>query len=113
MEEAKPVEIWEMIRMVAATRIIMPETQVRLSAGRMNMVKVRRCAFCWCKFYFFWRQIIDYPNPDVNDDMKMFEMLGLPTKPFTKVSQTPTVEAADSQFTSLEKSQNGQSRSHY
>jgi biotin synthase len=28
MEEAKPVEIWEMIRMVAATRIIMPETQV-------------------------------------------------------------------------------------
>jgi biotin synthase len=33
----KPVEIWEMIRMVAATRIIMPETQVRLSAGRMNM----------------------------------------------------------------------------
>jgi biotin synthase len=38
MEEAKPVEIWEMIRMVAAaTRIIMPETQVRLSAGRMNM----------------------------------------------------------------------------
>jgi biotin synthase len=35
MEEAKPVEIWEM-RMVAATRIIMPETQVRLSAGRMN-----------------------------------------------------------------------------
>jgi biotin synthase len=35
MEEAKPVEIWEMIRMVAAT--IMPETQVRLSAGRMNM----------------------------------------------------------------------------
>jgi biotin synthase len=28
MEEEKPVEIWEMIRMVA-TRIIMPETQVR------------------------------------------------------------------------------------
>jgi biotin synthase-like enzyme len=26
----KPVEIWEMIRMVATTRIIMPETQVRL-----------------------------------------------------------------------------------
>jgi biotin synthase len=37
MEEEKPVEIWEMIRMVATTIIIMPETQVRLSAGRMNM----------------------------------------------------------------------------
>jgi biotin synthase len=28
----KPVEIWEMIRMGSTTRIIMPETQVRLSA---------------------------------------------------------------------------------
>jgi biotin synthase len=47
MEEAKPVEIWEMIRMVAATRIIMPETQVRLSAGRMNMSREGQ-AMCFC-----------------------------------------------------------------
>jgi biotin synthase len=46
MEEAKPVEIWEMIRMVAA-RIIMPETQVRLSAGRMNMSREGQ-AMCFC-----------------------------------------------------------------
>jgi biotin synthase len=46
MEEAKPVEIWEMIRM-AATRIIMPETQVRLSAGRMNMSREGQ-AMCFC-----------------------------------------------------------------
>ena len=37
MEDEKPVEIWEMIRMVATTRIVMPETQVRLSAGRTQM----------------------------------------------------------------------------
>jgi biotin synthase len=36
MEEEKPVEIWEMIRN-ESNQIIMPETQVRLSAGRMNM----------------------------------------------------------------------------
>jgi biotin synthase len=33
MEEEKPVEIWEMIEW-SPHRIIMPETQVRLSAGR-------------------------------------------------------------------------------
>jgi biotin synthase len=34
--------------------------------------------------------------------MKMFEMLGLiPQKPFVKVSQPQTVEAADSQFAPL------------
>jgi biotin synthase len=35
---------------------------------------------------------------DVNEDMKMFEMLGLKHKAFTKVSQPATVEAVDSQF---------------
>ena len=29
LEDEKPVSIWEMIRMVATTRIVMPETQVR------------------------------------------------------------------------------------
>lgn len=37
MEDIEPIEIWEMIRMVATTRIVMPETQVRLSAGRTEM----------------------------------------------------------------------------
>jgi biotin synthase len=54
MEEAKPVEIWEMIRMVA-TRIIMPETQVRLSA-RMNMSREGQ-AMC-----FFANSILQVTN---------------------------------------------------
>jgi biotin synthase len=38
----------------------------------------------------------------VEDDMKMFELLGLqPQKPFTKISQPKTVEAADSQYQAL------------
>lgn len=37
MEEIEPISIWEMVRMVATTRIVMPETQVRLSAGRTQM----------------------------------------------------------------------------
>jgi biotin synthase len=38
----------------------------------------------------------------VNDDMKMFEMLGLQAqKPFIKIMQPKTVEAADSQFAPL------------
>src|SRR5699024_12448764 len=37
MEKQNSVSIWEMVRMVATTRIVIPETQVRLSAGRMKM----------------------------------------------------------------------------
>ena len=104
MEEEKPVEIWEMIRMVATTRIIMPETQVRLSAGRMNMSREGQamCFFAGANSIFAGDKLLTTPNPDVNEDMKMFEMLGLnPQKPFTKVSQPQTVEAVDSQFAPL------------
>jgi biotin synthase len=104
LEEQKPVEIWEMIRMVATTRIIMPQTQVRLSAGRMNMSREGQamCFFAGANSIFAGDKLLTTPNPNVDEDLKMFEMLGLnPQKPFTKVSQPKTVEAADSQFESL------------
>ena len=52
--------------------------------------------------YFAGDILLTTPNPDVNEDMKMFNMLGLnPQKPFTKKVQPQTVEATDSQFEAL------------
>lgn len=104
MEEEKPVEIWEMIRMVATTRIVMPQTQVRLSAGRTNMSKEGQamCFFAGANSIFAGDKLLTTPNPDVQEDMKMFDLLGLkPQKPFVKMAQPETVEAKDSQFESL------------
>ncbi len=104
LEEQKPVEIWEMIRMVATTRIVMPQTQVRLSAGRMNMSREGQalCFLAGANSIFAGDKLLTTPNPDVAEDMKMFEMLGLkPQKPFVKVSQPETVEADDSRFNAL------------
>ena len=104
MEEEKPIEIWEMIRMVATTRIVMPNTQVRLSAGRTNMSREGQamCFFAGANSIFAGDKLLTTPNPDVADDMKMFELLGLkPQKPFVKVAQPETVEAVDSKFESL------------
>jgi biotin synthase len=104
LEDEKPVEIWEMIRMVATTRIIMPETQVRLSAGRTNMSREGQamCFFAGANSIFAGDKLLTTPNPDVNEDMKMFEMLGLnPQKPFIKKMQPETVEAQDSKFEAL------------
>lgn len=104
MEDEKPIEIWEMIRMVATTRIVMPNTQVRLSAGRTNMIREGQamCFFAGANSIFAGDKLLTTPNPDVEDDMKMFELLGLqPQKPFTKISQPKTVEAADSQYQAL------------
>ena len=101
LEEQQPVEIWEMIRMVATTRIVMPETQVRLSAGRTQMSQEGQamCFFAGANSIFAGDKLLTTPNPDVDEDMKLFAKLGLnPMKPFTKKVQPKSVEAEDSQL---------------
>ncbi len=104
LEDQKPVSIWDMVRMVATTRIVMPETQVRLSAGRTQMSREGQamCFFAGANSIFAGDKLLTTPNPDVNEDMEMFKMLGLnPQKPFTKKVQPQTVEAKDSEFEAL------------
>ena len=104
MEGQKPVEIWEMIRMIATTRIVMPETQVRLSAGRTQMSREGQamCFFAGANSIFAGDKLLTTPNPNINEDMMMFEMLGMRIqKPFEKHTQPTTVEADDSQYASL------------
>ncbi len=104
LAEEKPIEIWDMIRMVATTRIVMPETQVRLSAGRTQMSREGQamCFFAGANSIFAGDKLLTTPNPDVNEDMKMFEALGLtPQKPFTKKSQPQSVEASESRYQAL------------
>jgi len=104
MEDIEPISIWEMIRMVATTRIVMPQTQVRLSAGRTEMSREGQamCFFAGANSIFAGDKLLTTPNPDVNEDMEMFELLGLnPQKPFVKKAQPNTVEAVDSEYDDL------------
>lgn len=103
MEEQQPVPIWEMIRMVATTRIVMPETQVRLSAGRTQMSREGQamCFFAGANSIFAGDKLLTTPNPDVNEDMEMFRALGLnPQKAFEKKAQPQSVDADNSQYQS-------------
>lgn len=104
LEDQETVEIWEMIRMVATTRIVLPETQVRLSAGRTNMNQEGQamCFFAGANSIFAGDKLLTTPNPDVSEDMKLFTKLGVnPQKPFTKKVQPQTVEAEDSQYAAM------------
>lgn len=104
MEDQKPVEIWEMVRMVATTRIVMPQTQVRLSAGRTGMSREGQamCFFAGANSIFAGDKLLTTPNPDVNEDMEMFRQLGLnPQKAFVKAPQPQTVEAMDSEYVAM------------
>lgn len=104
LEEQAPVSIWDMVRMVATTRIVMPETQVRLSAGRTQMSREGQamCFFAGANSIFAGDKLLTTPNPDVGEDMEMFKLLGLlPQKPFVKKSQPESVEATESKFLNL------------
>lgn len=104
MEHMEPIAIWDMVRMVATTRIVMPQTQVRLSAGRTEMSTEGQalCFFAGANSIFAGDKLLTTPNPDVNDDTEMFRLLGLtPQKPFVKMEQPKTVEAGQSAYSSL------------
>ena len=99
MEDIERVSIWEMVRMVATTRIVMPETQVRLSAGRTEMSQEGQalCFFAGANSIFAGDKLLTTPNPDVNEDMELFKTLGLtPQPPFVKKAKPETIEAGES-----------------
>ena len=76
------VNIWEMLRMIATTRIIMPKTVVRLSAGRNEMSSVEQalCFLTGANSIFAGDKLLTTPNPDFADDNSLFDMLGLVAK---------------------------------
>ncbi|MFT5521764.1 MAG: biotin synthase [Enterobacterales bacterium] len=104
LEDQQPVEIWDMVRMVATSRIVMPETQVRLSAGRNQMSQEGQalCFYAGANSIFSGDKLLTTPNADVSEDNLMFEALGMESqKPFLKHLHPKTVEAEDSQVEDL------------
>jgi biotin synthase len=79
MEDQKPIEQWELIRMVATTRIAFPESVVRLSAGRtkMSMEGQALCFMAGAGSIFAGDKLLTTPNPEFNEDKAMFDILGL------------------------------------
>ena len=89
------VPIWDMVRMIATARIIMPRSVVRLSAGRTEMSTVEQ-AFCFmagASSIFAGEKLLTTPNPSFDTDMAMFELLGLtPRKAFKNGRQNEVKE---------------------
>ena len=83
------VELWDMVRMIATARIILPESMVRLSAGRAEMNEEEQ-AWCFMAgansiFTSESETLLVTPNPGLMQDKKMFENLGL--EPMLKESK--------------------------
>lgn len=73
------VEIWDMVRTIAAARILMPRSMVRLSAGRVHMSETDQalCFLAGANSIFAGDKLLTTPNPEVDRDQQMFDRLGL------------------------------------
>ena len=79
LQDNPPVDIWEMVRMIATARIIMPSTMVRLSAGRkeMSIAEQALCFMAGANSIFAGDKLLTTPNPGFEEDNVMFQLLGL------------------------------------
>jgi len=91
LEHQKRVSVWEMMRMIATARILMPRAMVRLSAGRVEM-PVSEQALCFmsgANSIFTGEKLLTTANNDLDEDKLMFEMLGLSPRPANKEQAVP------------------------
>lgn len=79
LEDAKQLDSFEFIRMIAVARIVMPRSYVRLSAGRENMSDEMQamCFFAGANSIFYGEKLLTTENPDMNHDLDLFARLGI------------------------------------
>ena len=79
LANSDPVEIFEFVRTIAAARITMPRSYVRLSAGRESMSEAEQalCFLAGANSIFYGDKLLTTNNSQADRDNALFEKLGL------------------------------------
>lgn len=82
LEKNKIIEDFDFIKTIAVTRIIMPKSYIRLSAGRESMSKNMQtlCFMAGSNSIFYGCKLLTTRNPTKEEDIKLFKKLGLYAK---------------------------------
>ncbi len=79
MEAQPPVDVFELVRLIAVTRIVLPKAKVRLSAGRTRLSREGQalCFFAGANSIFYGDKLLTAKNPGVDEDRSLLEELDL------------------------------------
>ena len=79
LAQTEKIDNFEFLRTIAAARITMPKSYVRLSAGReaMSQAMQAMCFFAGANSIFYCDKLLTASNLDINSDQSLFEKLGL------------------------------------
>ena len=94
----EPMDPFEFVRTIAVARILMPQSHVRLSAGRTDMSDEMQalCFLAGANSIFHGERLLTTPNPEASHDRTLFERLGIQpeTAPESAAGTQPQDEQA-------------------
>lgn len=79
LQNQSPVDVFELVRLIATTRIFFPKAKLRLSAGRTNLSPEAQalCFFAGANSIFYGNKLLTAKNPNANQDLELLAKLGL------------------------------------
>ena len=86
LKDQPTVSFWEMVRVVAVARLVLPKAMIRLSCGRLEMSYSEQalCFLAGANSIFAGEKLLTVANTSIDRDEKMFELLGLKKRPAFK-----------------------------
>lgn len=93
-EDIDSVDAFDMARMIATARIVMPRTMVRLSAGRLSFSETEQYLMfqAGANSIFTGDKLLTTDNPEFDKDQALFEKLGFRGKPAHRGPLVPPKE---------------------
>ncbi len=79
LSEQAPVDIFQLVRLIAVARLAIPRARVRLAAGRTRLSREGQalCFFAGANSIFFGDKLLTAKNPAVDADLGLLKELGL------------------------------------
>ena len=78
-----PIDIFDLVRLIAVTRIAIPKARVRLAAGRTRLTREGQalCFFAGANSIFYGDKLLTAANPAADADVTLLRELGLEIEP--------------------------------
>jgi biotin synthase len=79
LEEQTPVDVFDLVRLIATARIALPKARVRLSAGRTRLSREGQalCFFAGANSIFYGDKLLTAANPATRADLSLLEAIDL------------------------------------
>jgi biotin synthase len=83
LAEQPPVDIFDLVRLIALTRLAIPRARVRLAAGRTRLTREGQalCFFAGANSIFYGDKLLTARNPAADADVALLRELGLQIEP--------------------------------